>query len=109
MTEDQLEQEALGWLADVGYTHVRDRTNAAIREMQKSFDGCPAIRHHLHHQSGTPSRGHLAQPPRSQPVAGYPRDSTSARTLAAPQLQWHTSVFLPGRSSGETRLIASKS
>jgi type I restriction enzyme, R subunit len=22
MTEDQLEQETLGWLADVGYTHV---------------------------------------------------------------------------------------
>ena len=22
MTEDQLEQEALGWLADLGYTHV---------------------------------------------------------------------------------------
>jgi type I restriction enzyme R subunit len=22
MTEDQLEQETLGWLADVGYTHL---------------------------------------------------------------------------------------
>jgi hypothetical protein len=26
MTEDQLEQETLGWLADVGYTHPTCRT-----------------------------------------------------------------------------------
>lgn len=27
MTEDQLEQETLGWLAEAGYTHLKARTS----------------------------------------------------------------------------------
>ena len=46
MTEDQLEQETLGWLADVGYTHLYgpDIAPDGSKTISKSYSPSACVR-----------------------------------------------------------------
>jgi type III restriction enzyme len=79
----------------------RKKARQASRRLLSSTrarDSRPAaVRPHLDHQRGARACRFLARLPNPEPVAGDAGDRAPAAALAAPQVQRHPALLLPGR------------